>query len=119
MTEHERMVLTNLADTFRERYPVTAGLLDSIVNRLPVLHITCETRSNGIIGSTDLPVIRVGANDDGSFTAVTDYWPQAHVDRLASARQSIRGVAEQWHLGKQITDSQLVVLNTIADLLPP
>ena len=44
---------------------------------LPKLNILCETRSNGITGCTSLNVVRVNAEDDGSFTAVTDYWPPA------------------------------------------
>ena len=46
------------------------------MQREPVLHIECETKHDGITGSTSLNVVRVEANDDGSFTAVTDYWPQ-------------------------------------------
>ena len=45
-------------------------------NTAPTLNIMCETTSNGIVGTTYLPVIRVEAQDDGSFTAVTDYWPE-------------------------------------------
>ena len=48
----------------------------SISENLPIVHINCETKSNGLIGSTSLPVIRVELNDDGSYTAVTNYWPK-------------------------------------------
>lgn len=42
----------------------------------PVLNIRCESVSpDGVKGSTYLPVVRVEAEDDGSFTAVTNYWP--------------------------------------------
>lgn len=49
---------------------------DDDVQELPKLNIKCEVRGNGIIGTTTLNVIRVEAEDDGSFTAVTDYWPE-------------------------------------------
>jgi hypothetical protein len=42
---------------------------------LPTLHIQCETKTPGLMGTTSLDVIRVEQNDDGSFTAVTDHWP--------------------------------------------
>lgn len=42
----------------------------------PVLNIRCETTEGQATGTTSLPVIRVEAEDDGSFTAVTSYWPQ-------------------------------------------
>lgn len=42
----------------------------------PILNIRCESVvPNGVKGSTYLPVVRVEAEDDGSFTAVTNYWP--------------------------------------------
>ena len=41
----------------------------------PVLHIKCETTDGVVTGTTGLNVIRVEANEDGSFTAVTDHWP--------------------------------------------
>ncbi len=43
---------------------------------LPKINIVCETRDGGVIGSTCLNVIRVEQEDDGSLTAVTDFWPQ-------------------------------------------
>lgn len=42
----------------------------------PLINIKLETRTGDAIGSTSLPVIRVEHEDDGSFTAVSDYWPQ-------------------------------------------
>lgn len=42
----------------------------------PVIHIKCETTSHLVVGCTSLNVIRVEGNDDGSWTAVTDHWPQ-------------------------------------------
>jgi hypothetical protein len=42
---------------------------------LPEINIRCETTSDGIQGMTTLNVVRVEAEDDGSFTAVTDHWP--------------------------------------------
>ncbi len=41
----------------------------------PKINIECETRNNGITGSTSLEVIRVEQEDDGSWTAVTNHWP--------------------------------------------
>ena len=57
------------------------SLIEKLESRLPVpytpaVHIKCEIHSDGIIGSTDLNVIRVEKEDDGSYTAVTDYWPK-------------------------------------------
>lgn len=45
---------------------------------VPAIHIKCETSSTETpwVGSKSLDVIRVEGNDDGSWTAVTDYWPQ-------------------------------------------
>lgn len=47
----------------------------------PRVNIKCETKSgetkyDSVIGSTSLNVIRVEQEDDGSYTAVTDYWPK-------------------------------------------
>lgn len=50
-------------------------------SRVPKLNIKCVC-SLGLQkwpeagGRTNLPVIRVEEEDDGSFTAVTDYWPR-------------------------------------------
>ena len=43
----------------------------------PRLNIRCEYNDGIVSGSTYLNVIRVEAEDDGSFTAVTDHWPNA------------------------------------------
>lgn len=50
---------------------------------IPRLNIRCETTDGKITGTTSLPVIRVEVADDGSFTAVTDYWPS----QIAALRQ--------------------------------
>lgn len=42
---------------------------------LPTINIRCETVSDGITGTTSLPVVRVETEDDGSLTAVTDHRP--------------------------------------------
>lgn len=67
----------------------------------PKLNILCETRSNGIIGSTSLNVVRVNTEDDGSFTAVTDYWPPAAQVQAApqeAVRQAANAIfAEGWY----------------------
>ena len=39
-----------------------------------------------MIGSTTLKVIRVEAEDDGSFTAVTDHWPDREPGTWRKAR---------------------------------
>ena len=44
---------------------------------VPRLNIKLEYRGGGISGTRSLDVIRVEAEDDGSFTAVSDYWPPA------------------------------------------
>lgn len=41
----------------------------------PAIQIKCETRDGVLVGTTSLPVVRVDIEDDGSYTAVTDYWP--------------------------------------------
>lgn len=43
---------------------------------VPKVNIKCETDNGFITGTTTLNVIRVEREDDGSFTAVTDHWPQ-------------------------------------------
>jgi hypothetical protein len=45
---------------------------------LPSINIRCETTCDGVMGTTTLNVVRVEREDDGSLTAVTDYWPNAH-----------------------------------------
>lgn len=42
---------------------------------LPAINIRCETVGPHAVGTTTLPVIRVEQEDDGSYTAVTDHWP--------------------------------------------
>jgi hypothetical protein len=44
---------------------------------MPVITARFHVEHNGVIGSTDAPVKRIEKNDDGSFTVVIDYWPQA------------------------------------------
>lgn len=41
----------------------------------PTIHAVFECSENSIIGSTDAPIKRVMAEDDGSFTVVIDHWP--------------------------------------------
>ena len=47
---------------------------------LPRLNVRCECHEGIIHGSTYLNVIRVEEEDDGSFTAVTDHWPNDQVE---------------------------------------
>lgn len=49
--------------------------------------ISPEFPSSG--GSCSLNVIRVEANDDGSFTAVTDYWPRDDLDARLIANLTV------------------------------
>ena len=42
---------------------------------VPTVNIKCEYRDGIVTGTTSLRVVRVEAEDDGSFTAVTDHWP--------------------------------------------
>lgn len=42
---------------------------------VPKINIRCETEAGPIMGTTYLEVIRVEAESDGSFTAVTNHWP--------------------------------------------
>lgn len=60
---------------------------------LPVIHIECETKEEGITGSTHLNVIRVEQEDDNSFTAVTDYWPLED-QRKAQHAETVRLLEE-------------------------
>ncbi len=50
------------------------GIHGSTVNT-PGINIKCETNDGMGMGTTNLNVIRVEKEDDGSFTAVTDHWP--------------------------------------------
>ena len=47
---------------------------------LPRINIRCECHDGKIRGTTYLKVVRVEQEDDGSFTAVTDHWPNYEVD---------------------------------------
>lgn len=85
----------------------TSRLLDEVASLLretaaalraapvPRVNIECETSDGYIIGTTSLPVIRVELEDDGSYTAVTDYWPPAsdvHDATRAARPQGVRDV---------------------------
>jgi len=58
-----------------ERWRNEAEKSWDLLKKTPVVHITCECKADGVIGSTSLNVIRVERQDDGSLTAVTDHWP--------------------------------------------
>jgi len=49
--------------------------VESDCSALPKLNIRCECSDGIVQGSTYLNVVKVEQEDDGSFTAVTDYWP--------------------------------------------
>lgn len=89
-----------LRKTANERLEAINAALARVESATPVvprIRITCETRSEGVIGSTDLNVLRVEAEDDGSFTVFTDHWPNEsatpapHADtaRLAWAMEHV------------------------------
>ncbi len=67
------------------KFDINGNLTDEVVGGtptvpdtppLPKINIRCETKSSGIIGTTYLDVVRVEQEDDGSYTAVTDFWPR-------------------------------------------
>lgn len=64
--------------------------LRELSDKTPNIHIECEVRSDGIIGSTWLNVIRVEKNDDDSFTAVTDFWPNTEIAKLQAQNERIK-----------------------------
>lgn len=79
---------------------------------MPSLNIRCETARDGLIGSTRLHVVRVEPEDDGSFTAVTDYWPPAAVSdpKLVDWLQRINDAGSRLHkhLGEGQPHSDMV-----------
>lgn len=70
---------------------------------VPVIHAMFETHHPTIpaTGTTSVPVKRVECHDDGSFTAVIDYWPKpqpsetvaeaAEIERLTKAHDTVCG----------------------------
>jgi hypothetical protein len=54
---------------------------ESDCSGLPRVNIRCECSDGIVHGSTSLNVVRVEQEDDGTFTAVTDHWPNGQVDR--------------------------------------
>lgn len=54
---------------------IARALADAAPVEVPRVNIRCETRDGVVTGITSLNVVRVEAEDDGSWTAVTDYWP--------------------------------------------
>lgn len=55
----------------------------------PRINIKCVTDVGGMCGSTILHVIRVEKEDDGSFTAVTDYWPDPAAPRAEAVSDAM------------------------------
>lgn len=55
----------------------------------PAIHIECETVAEGVKGTTGLNAVRVEANDDGSWTVVTDHWPSRRSVELADFRRMV------------------------------
>jgi len=53
--------------------------------RAPAINIKCETKGPNATGTTTLNVVRVEQQDDGSYTAVTDYWPERSAMRVDEA----------------------------------
>lgn len=54
----------------------------------PRINIRCETSDGVVTGSTSLNVLRIEAEDDGSWTAITDHWPA----QTRAASQHICGI---------------------------
>lgn len=59
---------------FKAREAAMANLTDKRVPK--IINIKCETECDGLKATTILPVVRVEEEGDGSFTAVTSYWPK-------------------------------------------
>lgn len=70
------------------------------VPSLPRLNIRLEYR-DGIVGTRSLDVVRVEAEDDGSFTAVSDFWPAPAVpdetEALRAALATCREVKDGYY----------------------
>lgn len=67
------------------------GGVDDEEEAMPKLHIKCELslatkRFPQAAAVTDLPVVRVEKEDDGSFTAVTNFWPYNHAGRWKQSK---------------------------------
>lgn len=50
--------------------------IEALKGKVPKVNILCETKEDGIIGTTFLDVVRVRKEDDDSITAVTNHWPK-------------------------------------------
>lgn len=83
------------------------GIPDALAERqrldalLPKLNIKCETTEGTITGTTYLNVVRVEAQDDNSFTAVTDFWPSTSPDILYKAMMWDLDFAEAQGKGRE------------------
>lgn len=67
----------------------------------PSVCIACHDTTGGVSRTTELPVVRVEANDDGSFTAVTHHWPD-HAPKpssFAPAHKPRAGFAQERQSG--------------------
>lgn len=64
----------------------------------PVIHAAFETEDSGITGWQSVPVKRIAQNDDGSFTAIINYWPQTDAARdvLVRAKRMLEGYADSY-----------------------
>lgn len=62
----------------------------------PRINAMFETRSDCAVGTTSVPVNRVELQDDGSFTAVLDYWPPVESQkRVVFDKKGIKGLLEK------------------------
>jgi len=61
---------------------------------LPEIWVECRYEDGMITRSTSVPVVKVEKNDDGSFTAIVDYWPL--INRLTELQQRELGDASKF-----------------------
>lgn len=85
---------------------------------LPKINIRCECHDGVVHGSTNLNVIRVEEEDDGSFTAVTDHWPSPTTEKQ-SAKPSPSGMSEikSWSRLRDELEAEIQV--TLKDMAHP
>lgn len=82
-----------------ERWRNEAEKSWDLLKKTPVVHIICECKADGVIGSTSLNVVRVERQDDGSLTAVTDHWPdrqERQISDLVSIMARLREMLVQY-----------------------
>lgn len=95
------------------------AILSRAAPSVPTINIKCETRSNEVIGTATLNVLRVEAEDDGSFTAVTDHWPTAPRVVTEEMALTVRKEWESWaRSGHTLNRAWIEALKSFATSLP-